>query len=405
MPLLQLSQLSLAYGHVPLLDHVDLVVEPGERIGLIGRNGSGKSSLLKIIEGLAAADEGKVWRAPQLKLASVSQEPSFQSGQSVFEAVAEGLGKGTKLLVDYHAATHALAAHGLHAPEDEVALMERVQHLQEALDASDGWSLQHRIAATLSRLQLSEDDPVSELSGGLKKRVALARALVMAPDLLLLDEPTNHLDFIAIEWLEETLLSFPGSVLLVTHDRRFLDSVALRIVELDRGHLSAYPGNYRAYQQKKAEELETEVVHQRKVGLGLAEGERSGRLVADLEEVGKNYGNKQVVKKFTGRILRGDKVGLIGPNGSGKTTLLRLILGEIRPDSGKVHRGTKLSVAYFDQFREALDEEATLGETISQGSDHVEVNGVKKHVIGYLGDFLFPPERVRAPVKSLSGGA
>src|SRR5260221_36208 len=447
MPLLQLSQLSLAYGHVPLLDGVDLVVEPAERIELIGRNGSGKSSLLKIIERLAAADDGKVWRAPQLKLASVSQEPQFRHGQSVFEAVAEGLGQGTKLLVDYHAATHALAAHG---HEDDAALMERMQHLQEALDASDGWSLQHRIEATLSRLQLSEDDPVSELSGGLKKRVALARALVMAPDLLLLDEPTNHLDFTAIEWLEETLLGFAGSVLFVTHDRRFLDSIALRIVELDRGHLSAYPGNYRTYQQKKAEGLETEAVHQRKfdkvlaqeevwirkgiearrtrnegrvrrlealrieraarrdrvgkVGLELAEGERSGRLVADLEEVGKNYGDKQVVKKFTGRILRGDKVGLIGPNGSGKTTLLKLILGEIRPDSGKVHRGTKLSVAYFDQFREALDEDATLGETISQGSDHVEVNGVKKHVIGYLGDFLFPPERVRAPVKSLSGG-
>src|SRR6267378_3693893 len=451
MPLLQLSQLSLAYGHVPLLDRVDLVVEPGERIGLIGRNGSGKSTLLKIIEGNAAADDGKVWRAPQLKLASVSQEPVFGAGQSVFEAVAEGLGKGTKLLVDYHAATHALALHGgdgHHA--DDAALMERMQHLQEELDASDGWSLQHRIAATLSRLQLSEDDPVSELSGGLKKRVALARALVMAPDLLLLDEPTNHLDFTAIEWLEETLLGFAGSELFVTHDRRFLDSIALRIVELDRGHLSAYPGNYRAYQQKKAEGLETEAVHQRKfdkvlaqeevwirkgiearrtrnegrvrrlealrleraarrdrvgkVSLGLAEGERSGRLVADLEEAGKNYGDKQVVRKFSCRILRGDKVGLIGPNGSGKTTLLKLILGEIRLDSGKVHRGTKLSVAYFDQFREALDEEATLGETISQGSDHVEVNGVKKHVIGYLGDFLFPPERVRAPVKSLSGG-
>src|SRR5712664_1564583 len=453
MPLLQLSQLSLAYGHVPLLDRVDLVVEPGERIGLIGKNGSGKSSFLKIIEGLAAADEGKVWRAPQLKLASVSQEPAFRPGQSVFEAVAEGLGQATKLLIDYHAATHALAAHGSgggHAHENDVALMERVQHLQEALDASDGWSLQHRIEATLSRLQLSEDDPVSELSGGLKKRVALARALVMAPDLLLLDEPTNHLDFTAIEWLEEMLLGFAGSVLLVTHDRRFLDSVALRIVELDRGHLSAYPGNYRAYQQKKAEGLETEAVHQRKfdkvlaqeevwirkgiearrtrnegrvrrlealrieraarrdrvgkVGLELAEGERSGRLVADLEEVGKNFGDNRVVKKFSCRILRGDKVGLIGPNGSGKTTLLRLILGEIRPDSGKVHRGTRLAVAYFDQFREALDEEATLGETISQGSDHVEVSGVKKHVIGYLGDFLFPPERVRAPVKSLSGG-
>jgi ABC transport system ATP-binding/permease protein len=450
MPLLQLSQVSLAYSHVPLLDHVDLVIEPGERIGLIGRNGTGKSSLLKIIEGLAAADDGKIWRAPQLKLASVSQEPSFRPGQSVFEAVAEGLGQGTQLLVDYHAATHALAAHGHHAPEDDVALMERVQHLQEALDASDGWSLQHRIEATLSRLQLSEDEPVSDLSGGLKKRVALARALVMAPGLLLLDEPTNHLDFTAIEWLEETLLAFPGSVLIVTHDRRFLDSVALRIVELDRGRLSAYPGNFSAYQQKKADALETEAVHQRKfdkvlaqeevwirkgiearrtrnegrvrrlealrleraarrdrvgkAGLELAEGERSGRLVADLEEVGKNYGDKQVVKDFSGRILRGDKVGLIGPNGSGKTTLLKLILGEIRPDSGKVHRGTRLSVAYFDQFREALDEEATLGETISQGSDHVEVNGVKKHVIGYLGDFLFPPERVRAPVKSLSGG-
>jgi len=451
MPLLQLSQLSLAYGHVPLLDRVDLVVEPGERIGLIGRNGTGKSTLLKIIEGLAAADDGKVWLAPQLKLASVSQEPSFQSGQSVFEAVAEGLGRGTKLLVDYHTATHALAAHGgdgHHA--DDAALMERVQHLQEELDASDGWSLQHRIAATLSRLQLSEDDLVSELSGGLKKRVALARALVVAPDLLLLDEPTNHLDFTAIEWLEETLLSFPGNVLVVTHDRRFLDSVALRIIELDRGRLSSYPGNFAVYRQKKSEALETEAVHQRKfdkvlaqeevwirkgiearrtrnegrvrrlealrleraarrdrvgkVSLGLAEGERSGRLVADLEEAGKNYGDKQVVRKFSCRILRGDKVGLIGPNGSGKTTLLKLILGEIRPDSGKVHRGTKLSVAYFDQFREALAEEATLVETISRGSDHVEVNGVKKHVIAYLGDFLFPPERVRAPVKSLSGG-
>jgi len=353
MPLLQLSQVSLAYGHVPLLDRVDLVVEPGERIGLIGRNGTGKSTLLKIIEGLAAADDGKVWRAPQLKLASVPQEPAFGAGQSVFEAVAEGLGKGTKLLVDYHAATHALALHGGGHHATDTALMERMQHLQEELDASDGWSLQHRIEATLSRLQLSEDDPVADLSGGLKKRVALARALVMAPDLLLLDEPTNHLDFTAIEWLEETLLGFPGSVLVVTHDRRFLDSVALRIVELDRGHLSAYPGNFSAYQKQKTEALETEAVHQRKfdkvlaqeevwirkgiearrtrnegrvrrlealrleraarrdrvgkVGLELAEGERSGRLVADLEEVGKNFGDNRVVKKFSCRILRGDR--------------------------------------------------------------------------------------------------
>ena len=432
---------------MPLLDHVDLVVEPGERIGLIGRNGTGKSSLLRVIEGTAAPDDGKVWRAPQLKVASVSQEPEFRPGQSVFEAVAEGLGQGTKLLLDYHAATHALADH---SHDGDAALMERVQHLQEALEAGDGWSLQHRVEATLSRLALPEDARVAELSGGLRKRVALARALVMEPGLLLLDEPTNHLDITAIEWLEETLHTFPGSVLVVTHDRRFLDSVALRIIELDRGCLSAYPGNFAAYQQRKAEALEAEAVHQRKfdkvlaqeevwirkgiearrtrnegrvrrlealrleraarrdrvgkVGLELAEGERSGRLVAELDEVVKRYGGKPVVEKFTCRILRGDKVGLIGPNGSGKTTLLKLILGEIRPDSGKVHRGTKLSVAYFDQLREALDEEATLGETISQGSDHVEVNGVKKHVIGYLGDFLFPPERVRAPVKSLSGG-
>src|SRR2546425_1816841 len=389
MPLLQLSQLSLAYGHVPLLDRVDLVVESGERIGLIGRNGTGKSSLLRIIEGLAAADDGKVWRAPQLKLASVSQEPAFRPGQSVFEAVAEGLGRGTKLLVDYHAATHALAAHGHHAPEDDVALMERVQHLQEALDASDGWSLQHRIEATLSRLQLPEDEPVADLSGGLKKRVALARALVMAPDLLLLDEPTNHLDFTAIEWLEETLLAFPGSVLVVTHDRRFLDSIALRVIELDRGHLSAYPGNFSTYQQKKAETLETEAVHQRKfdkvlaqeevwirkgiearrtrnegrvrrlealrleraarrdrvgeVGLEVAEGERSGRLVADLDQAGKRYGDKRVVEKFSCRILRGDKVGLIGPNGSGKTTLLKLILGE----RSEEHTSELQSLAYL----------------------------------------------------------
>src|SRR3989440_260333 len=367
MPLLQLSQLSVAYGHVPLLDRVDFVVEPGERIGLIGRNGTGKSTLLKIIEGLASADDGRVWRAPQLKLASVSQEPSFQSGQSVFEAVAEGLGRGTKLLLDYHAATHALAAHGgvgHHA--DDIALMERVQHLQEELDASDGWSLQHRIAATLSRLQLSEDDLVSELSGGLKKRVALARALVMAPGLLLLDEPTNHLDFTAIEWLEETLLGFPGSVLVVSHDRRFLDSVALRIVELDRGHLSGYPGNFAAYQRKKAEALETEAVHQRKFDKVLAQ-----------EEVWIRKGIEARRTRNEGRVRR--------------LQALRLERAARRDRVGKV--GLELA-----------EGERTPRESTSTGSVHVEVNGVKKHVIGCLGDFLSPPERVRAPVKSLSGG-
>ena len=450
MPLLQLSQVSLAYGHVPLLDHVDLVIEPGERIGLIGRNGTGKSSLLKLMDGAAAADDGKIWRAPALKLASVPQEPLFQPGLSVFEAVAEGLGEGTQLLIDYHAVAHAMTeAHDAGAAADP-ALMERLHELQEALDASDGWSLEHKVANTLSRLQLDADRLVSDLSGGLKKRVALARALVLAPDLLLLDEPTNHLDVAAIEWLEQMLQSYSGSVLLVTHDRRFLDNVATRIIELDRGHLASYAGNFSAYQQEKAAALETEAVHSRKfdkflaqeevwirqgiqarrtrnegrvrrlealrlersarrervgkVALAVDEGERSGKLVVELREAGKRYGDKPVVQDFSCRILRGDKVGLIGPNGSGKTTLLKLILGEIQPDEGQVRLGTKLDFAYFDQFRAVLDEEATLADTISVGGDFVEINGARKHVISYLGDFLFPPERARAPVKSLSGG-
>ena len=450
MPLLQLSQVSLAYGHVPLLDQVELVIEPGERIGLIGRNGTGKSSLLKLIGGTASADDGKVWRTPRLKLASVAQEPDFTPGLSVFEAVAEGLGKGTQLLLDYHATAHALTeGHDSGAAADP-DLIQRLHELQEALDASDGWSLEHKVANTLSRLQLDPDRLVADLSGGLKKRVALARALVLAPELLLLDEPTNHLDVAAIEWLEQMLLSFSGSVLFVTHDRRFLDNVATRIIELDRGHLSSYDGNFSVYQQQKAAALEAEAVHERKfdkflaqeevwirkgiearrtrnegrvrrlealrlersarrarvgkVALAVEEGERSGKLVVELRNVGKQFGGKPVVQDFSCRILRGDKVGLIGPNGSGKTTLLKLILGELQPDEGQVRLGTKLDFAYFDQFRAVLDEEATLADTISVGGDFVEINGTRKHVISYLGDFLFPPERARAPVKSLSGG-
>ena len=445
MPLVQLSRVCLAYGHVPLLDRVDLVVEPGQRIGLIGRNGTGKSSLLRIIAGEAAADDGKAWRSPELKLASVAQEPEFIAGQSVFEAVAEGLGAATRLLLDYHTAAHAVAeAH------EDAALLARLHELQEALDSSDGWRLNHRVETTLSRLGLDADTPVADLSGGLKKRVALARALVLEPDLLLLDEPTNHLDIAAIEWLEAMLLSFPGSVLFVTHDRRFLDHVALQIIELDRGRLTTYSGNFSAYQQKKAEALEAEAMQSRKfdkllaqeeawirkgiearrtrnegrvrrlealrlaraarrdragqVELGASAGAASGRMVAELHEVTKRYGENCVVDRFSCRILRGDKVGLIGSNGSGKTTLLKLILGQIEPDAGRIRLGSKLSVAYYDQFRTALDEEATLADTISPGADFVEVNGARKHVISYLGDFLFPPERAGAPVKSLSGG-
>ncbi len=437
MPLLQLSEVSLAYGHVPLLDHADLVVEPGEHIGLIGRNGTGKSSLLRIVEGIARADDGKVWLAPGLKLASVPQEPVFAAGLTVFEAVAEGVGETSRLLVAYHAAAHD-------------GDMDRLHDLQEALEASNGWTLSHRIESTLSRLQLPPDDSVAQLSGGMKKRVALARALVMEPGLLLLDEPTNHLDIAGIEWLEEVMLSFAGAVLFVTHDRRFLDRVATRIIELDRGRLQSFPGNYTAYEKRKEEMLAMEAVVSRKfdkvlaqeeqwirkgvearrtrnegrvrrlealrveraarrarvgkVEIAVAQGERSGRLVAELDKVSKRYGDKVVVDEFSARIMRGDKIGLIGANGTGKTTLLKLILGEIGPNSGSVRLGTKIQVAYFDQLRAALDEEATLADTITPGSDFVEIDGARKHIISYLGDFLFPPERVRSPVKSLSGG-
>jgi ATP-binding cassette subfamily F protein uup len=412
VPLLQLSEVCLAYGHVPLLDHVDLVVEAGERIGLIGRNGTGKSSLIRIIAGQSRPDDGKVWLAPGLRVASVEQEPAFEPGLSVFDAVA--------------------------AP------------LAALLDDHDAWSVQHRVEATLSRMELDGARPVADLSGGMKKRVALGRALATEPGLLLLDEPTNHLDIPGIEWLESTLLGFGGSVLFVTHDRRFLERVAQRILELDRGRLASYPGNYSAYERFKAEALANEAIVNRKfdkllaqeeawirkgvearrtrnegrvrrldalraeraarrermskVELAVAQGERSGRLVAELEHVSVSYGTQRVVADFSTRVMRGDKIGLIGPNGSGKTTLLKLILGTLEPDTGKRRLGTKVEVAYFDQFRAALDDEASLADTIAPGSDFVEIDGARKHVISYLGDFLFPPERARAPVKSLSGG-
>jgi ATP-binding cassette subfamily F protein uup len=410
MPLLTFDRLELAYGHHPLLDGASLVIESGERIGLIGRNGTGKSSLLKIIAGESHPDGGEVWRAPGLKLAYVPQEPQFQPGHSVFEAVAEGVGVAQRLLADYHAAAHAVA-------EGDEAAFADLERLSHELEAADAWRLNSRVEETLQRLSLSADTTVDTLSGGLKKRVALARALVAEPELLLLDEPTNHLDFSAIEWLEGLLSDFRGALLFITHDRRFLDNVANRIIELDRGQLREYQGNFSAYQLKKAEQLEVEAVHNRKFdkfwkqeevwirkGIEARRTRNEGR-VRRLEALRRTRDDDRVlIRDFSSTILRGDKLGLLGPNGAGKTTLIRLILGELKPQSGWIKQGTKLEVAYFDQFRNQLDDNATLIDTISPGSDYVEIGGQKKHVISYLEDFLFPAERARAKVSALSGG-
>ena len=446
MPIITLDKACLAFGHVALLDHADFQLDEGERVGLIGRNGGGKSSLMRVLANQATLDDGQVWRAPAARICYVSQEPVLEAGDTVFDAVAQGLGGIRKLLHDYHEVSHRISE-----PDADVdVLLEQMQHLQTQLESQGGWSIQARIETTIAKLDLEADKRVGELSGGQRKRVALAQALVAEPDVLILDEPTNHLDFASIEWLEGLLNDFRGAVLFVTHDRRFLDNVATRIVELDRGNLSGFPGNFSAYQAIKERMLADEAVVNAKFDKVLAQeevwirqgvkarrtrnegrvlrleqlrreraarreklgkvemsvdsGERSGKLVAELGNVSKSYGTRRIIDDFSCRIQRGDRIGLLGPNGAGKSTLLKIILGELQPDSGQVKLGTKISVAYFDQLREQLDDEATLADTISQGSDFVEIGGQKKHVISYLGDFLFPPERARSPVRSCSGG-
>jgi ATP-binding cassette subfamily F protein uup len=444
MAVISLSSAQLAFGHVALLDHADFSIEAGERVGLIGRNGTGKSSLLKIISGRSKLDDGLLVMQQGLKIAYVEQEPTFDPAMTVFDAVAGGMGEQKAMLAEYEALT------GQFGQGDDDALMERMHELQVKLDATDAWNIGNKVETTLDRLGLNGEAQMGTLSGGMQKRVALAVALVSAPDVLLLDEPTNHLDFTSIQWLEGLLREYRGSVLFITHDRRFLDNVATRIIELDRGRLLSFPGNFSKYQERKKELLAIEEIENAKfdkvlaqeevwirkgvqarrtrdegrvrrleslrleraarrdqqgqVRLDVGSGERSGKIVADLENVSKRYGDKVIIEDFTGIVLRGDKVGLIGPNGAGKTTLLKIILGEETADAGRVKLGTKLNVAYFDQMRAQLNEEATLADTIAPGSDWVEVNGQRKHVMSYLGDFLFAPERARSPVKSLSGG-
>ncbi len=446
MPYLTLDKAALAYGHVALLDHVDFLLDEGERVGLIGRNGGGKSSMLKVLAAQATLDDGIVWRAPGVRICYVSQEPMLDADATVFDEVARGLGDLHQIITDYHHLSHQLAE----PDADYETLLEAMQPLQTALEAQNGWAVQARIETAIQRLELNADSRVGDLSGGVRKRVALAQALVAEPDVLILDEPTNHLDFASIEWLEGLLNNFRGSVLFVTHDRRFLDNVTTRIVELDRGKLASFPGNFAAYLRVKEQMLADEAVHSAKfdkvlaqeevwirqgikargvrnegrvrrleqlrreraarreqvgkVEMNIEAGDRSGKLVAELSHISKQFGERKVINNFSCRIQRGDKIGLLGPNGAGKSTLLKIILGEMEPDSGEVKLGTKLSVAYFDQLRAQLNEEATLIDTISQGSDFIDIGGVRKHIISYLGDFLFAPERARSPVKSLSGG-
>ncbi|MBC3809614.1 ATP-binding cassette domain-containing protein [Undibacterium seohonense] len=444
MAVISLSNAQLAFGHVALLDHAEFSIETSERVGLIGRNGTGKSSLLKIIAGTFKLDDGLLVMQQGIKIAYVEQEPQFDPDQTVFDAVASGLGDLPKLLQEYEEIT------GKFGGDNDDALMERMHDIQVQLDAANAWSLGNTVETTLEKLNLSKDAIMSTLSGGMKKRVALACALVSAPDVLLLDEPTNHLDFSSIKWLEGLLKDFKGSVLFITHDRSFLDNVTTRIIELDRGKITSFPGNFSTYQVRKEEQLVIEEVEaakfdkflaqeevwirkgvkarrvrdegrvkrleqlrlqraarrdqQGQVRLDVTTGERSGKIVAELENVCKSFGPKNIVDNFSSIIMRGDKIGLIGQNGAGKTTLLKMILGEDQPDSGTVKQGSKLQIAYFDQMRTQLNEEVSLAETISPGSDFVEINGQRKHVMSYLGDFLFAPERARSPVKTLSGG-
>ena len=443
MPLLRLDNVSLAYGHLPLLAHVEFQIEPGERVCLVGRNGAGKSTLLRVIAGLAPPDDGEIWRQETLRIGHLEQEVPPDTAQTVYQVVASGLGELGALLTDYYHVSHQAGAAA------RLSLL-RLAELHARIDALDGWNIGHKVETVLTRLSLPTDMSLTDCSGGTRRQVMLARALVSEPDLLLLDEPTNHLDISAITWLEKFLLGYRGALIFITHDRMLVKHLATRIIDLDRGKLTSFPGDFETYVRKKEEMLEVAarvaakfdkklaeeeawirqgikarrtrnegrvralqaMRHERgerlelqgKARFGIDSGDLSGKLVVDLRGVSFRYGDNFIIRDLSTRILRGDRVGIIGPNGAGKSTLLRLVLRELAPTDGQVVLGTRLRVAYFDQDRGRLDGEKTVRENMSEDSDYIMVGGHARHVIGYLKDFLFPPERIDAPVKALSGG-
>jgi ATP-binding cassette subfamily F protein uup len=444
MPLVSLQNISLGFGGPLLLEGIDLQIEPGERVCLVGRNGTGKSTIMRVITGEVKPDSGMVVFQQGLRTSLLTQEVPSDITGSVFDVVSGAFGEQGRLLADYHHISGRLSH------DHSEKLMAELEDVQHRFEAAGGWQMQQKVDEILTRLQLPEDAEFSRLSGGLKRRVLLARALAGQPDLLLLDEPTNHLDITSIAWLEEFLLSFGGTLLFVTHDRALLQKLATRIIDLDRGRLTSWPGSYLSYLELKQAALESEAVENAKFDKKLAaeevwirqgvkarrtrnegrvralkelrrvrserrekigaaniqvqEAERTGKLVVKAQSVSFGYGGATVINGLSTTIIRGDKIGIIGPNGSGKTTLLKLLLGELPPQQGTIKLGTNIEAAYLDQHRARLEDEKTVADNVANGSDHVTINGNRRHIIGYLQDFLFPPSRSRSPVKVLSGG-